>query len=188
MDDKEINIRDYLQVILKRKNSVITFFAVTVILTIIITFTSTTIPLFTATTDVMIERNSTLSLTGYRYSGYGYDPFFTATQSHIISSAEVAKKVVASLGSEKIYDAFFPKTEVKKSFIAEFKTWWSDLYSSTKKLIGIEKLSSSKEGGQKISGFGSSTYVPPTKAEQLQSAIRGGISVVPIEETKIVQI
>ncbi|MCD4742961.1 MAG: polysaccharide biosynthesis tyrosine autokinase, partial [Desulfobacteraceae bacterium] len=90
--------------------------------------------------------------------------------------------------SQKIYDAFFPNTEVKKSFIAEFKTWWSDLYSSTKKLVGIEKLSSYKEGGQKISGFGSSTYVPPTKAEQFQSALRGGLPVVPIEETKIVQI
>ncbi|MCK5099670.1 MAG: hypothetical protein KAR45_16290, partial [Desulfobacteraceae bacterium] len=188
MEDKEINIRDYLQIIIKRKNSAITFFALTVIITIISAFTSSSIPLFSATTDVMIEKNNTLSLTGYRYSGYSYDPFFTTTQSHIISSTKVAKKVVTSLGSEKIYDSFFPKIEKKKSFFTDSKIWFSDLFASLKQLIGIEKLSSYQEGNQNKSGHSTSSYVPPTKAEQLQNAIRGGIVVIPLENTKIVQI
>jgi capsular exopolysaccharide synthesis family protein len=185
---KEIHIRDYLQIIVKRKNSALTFFVLAVIVTIISTFTSNPTPMFTATTDVMIERNDTPSLTGYRYSGYGYDPFFTATQSHIISSAKVAKKVVDFLGSEKIYDSFFPKTEVKKSFLAGIKTWWSDLYASIKKIIGIEKSLSNIENNPDTFGITPSGYPPPTKAEQLQSAIRGGIMVIPVENTKIVQI
>ena len=186
---KEINLRDYLQIIIKRKNSVITFFTITFIITIITTLTSTSIPMFTATTDVMIEKSNTVSLTGYRYSGYSYDPFFTTTQSHIISSAKVAKKVVESLGSEKIYDSFFPKIEVKPSLFSGFKTWWSDLYTSTKKMLGIEKMSQpGLVENQNTNGIDSTSFVPPTKEEQLQNAIRGGIMVVPIENTKIVQI
>ncbi|MCP3875022.1 MAG: polysaccharide biosynthesis tyrosine autokinase [Desulfobacteraceae bacterium] len=187
--NKEIHIRDYIQVILKRKNSAITFFTITVVVTIIAALTSSSIPMFTATTDVMIEKNNTVSLTGYRYAGYNYDPFFTTTQSHIISSAKVAKKVVDSLGSEKIYDSFFPKTEFEKSFLAGIKTWFSNLYTSAKKIIGIEQLSSiDLETNQNITGFASSEYVPPTKTEQIESAIRGGIIVMPVEQTKIVQI
>ncbi|MCK5312026.1 MAG: hypothetical protein KAJ62_07950, partial [Desulfobacteraceae bacterium] len=186
---QEIHIRDYLQIIIKRKNSAITFFAITFIVTIITVFTSSSIPMFTATTDVMIEKSNNVSLTGFRYSGYGYDPFFTSTQSHIISSAKVAEKVVDSLGSEKIYDSFFPKIEVKPSLLSGFKTWLSNLYVSIKKLIGIEKVSPPhQETNKNVTDFGSSQYVPPTKEEQLQSAIRGGIMVMPIENTKIVQI
>ncbi len=186
---KEIHIRDYLQIILKRKNSAITFFTITIIVTIITTFTSTTIPLFTATTDVMIEKSNNISLLQSRYSGYGYDPFFTTTQSHIISSAKVAKKVVDSLGSEKIYNSFFPKIEKKESWLKNFKTWRSNLFVSIKKTMGIEKAPfSGQETNQNSISFGSPEYVPPTKAEQLQNAIRGGIVVIPLENTKIVQI
>ncbi len=189
IEEKEINIRDYLLIIKKRKNSVITFFTIIVIITIITTFTSSPIPFYTATTDVMIEKSNNVSFTGYRYAGYGYDPFFTATQSQIISSAKVAKRVVNSLGSEKIYDAFFPRTEQKKSFFTGFRTWWLNLYTSTKKLMGIEKvISLDSKSNPDINGFGSYTPTPPTKAEQLQRAIQGGIMVVPMENTKIVQI
>jgi polysaccharide biosynthesis transport protein len=186
--NKEIHIRDYLQVVIKRKNSAITFFVITVIVTIIATFTSSPLPLYTATTDVMIERSNTVSLTGYRYAGYSYDPFFTTTQSHIISSAKVANAVVDSLGSEKIYDSFFPKTEEKKFLFSGVETWWSNLYVSAKKLIGIDQTPKNEINRQSIVGVDSTEYTPPTKAEQLQNAIRGGIMVVPIENTKIIQI
>jgi len=184
-DIKEIHIRDYIQVILKRKNSVITFFTITFIITVITALTSTSIPMFTATTDVMIEKSNNVSLTGYRYSGYGYDPFFTTTQSHIISSAKVAKKVVSSLGADRIYDSFFPKIKQKKSILKSFNAWRSDLFSSIKGILGIEKVTPSN---QKKGMPGMAEYVPPSKAEQLGSAIRGGIQVMPVENTKIVQI
>ena len=189
METREIHIRDYLQVIKKRKNSAITFFAIAVIATMITTFTSTIIPLFSATTNVMIEKSNDLSLSGYRYSGYGYDPFFTTTQSHIISSAKVAKKVVEALGSEKVYDSFFPKTEKKESFLYGVKAWFKDLFTSTKESIGIEGIGETGENeDQNTNTIASTTYVPLTKAEQIQNIIRGGIRVTPIENTKIVQI
>jgi len=187
--EKEINIRDYLRVIIKRKNSAITFFIIIIIITIIAAFTSSIVPVYTAVTDVMIERSNNVSLTGYRYSGYSYDPFFTSTQSHIISSAKVAKKVVDSLGKEKIYDAFFPEIEVKKSFLSSIRAWFSGLYASTKKSIGIEQISQNNLQANKTdNNFGSKNFTQPTKEEQLQKAISSGIMVVPIENTKIVQI
>ncbi|GEM_PF-357841 len=189
METQEIHIRDYLRVIAKHKNSALTFFIITVVITIITAFTSSSIPMYTATTDVMIEKSNNLSLTGFRYAGYGYDPFFTATQSHIISSARVAKKVVDFLGYEKIYDSFFPVVEKKPSLFGSIASWLKGVFTSIKKIIGIEKLSSS-DMNNNLEGpdSRSSAYTPPTKAEQLQSAIQNGIIVVPMENTKIVQI
>ena len=54
-DEPEIHLRDYFQVLLKRKFLIITILFFTVLVSVVKTFTA--IPLYTASSDVLIERN-----------------------------------------------------------------------------------------------------------------------------------
>lgn len=184
MDEKEIHLRDYLRVINKRKSTVFTFFIITLTVVIIASFTA--VPIYRASTKVMVERNTSSPLTGnYRY--IPYDPEFLETQYQIIKSASVAEKVVQSFNAEKMYKIFFSKKEEKKSFIDPVAAWCKDYYSSFKEMIGIEKLFLSshddieKEIPQEID-------IPLTKAEKMEMVIKAGISVEPIQNSRVVEI
>ncbi len=120
MNEKEIHLRDYLRIIGKRKGTIFTFFLLTFIIVVIATFTAT--PYFLASTKVLIERNTSNSLTSNnQYTPY--DPEFLETQHQLIRSASVVEKVVKSLGAEKIYDAFFAQKEEKVSYIRSILNW-----------------------------------------------------------------
>ncbi len=183
-DEKEIHLRDYFRIINKRKGTIITFFLLTLIVVIIATFTAT--PLYKATTDVMLERNTSDSLTS-NYSYTPYDPEFLETQHQLIQSAAVVEKVVQSLNPEKIYDSFFHKKEKKVSYINNFLHWLKDIYLSIKEMLGINKLLSSSTGvvTKEIS---SEKPVPLTKAQILENVIKAGISVEPVANSRIVKI
>ena len=183
-DEKEIHLRDYIRIINKRKGSIITFFLLTLIVVIIATFTAT--PLYKATTNVMIERNTSDSLTSnYRYTPY--DPEFLETQHQLIQSAAVVEKVVQSLNPEKIYDTFFPKKEKNLSYFKIFSDWLKGFYLSVKEMLGIKKMfSSSTDIVNKP--VPSQEAVPLTKAQILENTIKGGISVEPVANTRVVKI
>ncbi|MCP3875357.1 MAG: polysaccharide biosynthesis tyrosine autokinase, partial [Desulfobacteraceae bacterium] len=184
MNEKEIHLRDYLRVIGKRKGTIFTFFLLTVLIVIIGTFTAT--PYYLASTKVLIERNTSSSLTSsYRYTPY--DPEFLETQHQLIKSAEVVGKVVKSLNAEKIYDTFFAQKEEKVSYIGSILNWLKDQFIAFKEIIGIEKLFSSSKNmvNKKIP---SEPSVPLTKAQLLENIIKGGISVEPVANSRVVQI
>ncbi len=183
-DEKEIHLRDYLRIINKRKGTIITFFLLTLIVVIIATFTET--PLYKATTDVMIERNTSDSLTSnYRYTPY--DPEFLETQHQLIQSAAVVEKVVQSLNPDKIYDTFLHEKKKKVSYIHSFSSWLYNIYLSFKEMVGIKKIVSSS------TGLVSKTIlpekaVPLTKAQILENIIKAGISVEPVANSRVVRI
>jgi len=182
MDEKEIHLRDYLRIIIKRKGSILTFFVLTMLIVIIATFTAT--PLYLAGTKVMIERNTAGSLTtSSTYSPY--DPEFIETQNQLIMSTAVVDKAVGNLNPDKIYDAFLKKTEDQKSYIQAMAGWIKDQYVSVKKILGIETLFSGSDDAVKKT---ISEDIPPTKAQILADMIKGGISVTPVENSRILQI
>lgn len=184
MDEKEIHLRDYLRVIVKRKGTVLTFFLITLIVVIIASFTAT--PMYLATTSVLIEKNTSDSLTsGYRYTPY--DPEFLETQYQLIKSAAVVGKVVKNLESEKIYDTFFAKKEKKDSYIDAVLSFISDQFIKFKEMIGIGKLFSSSEEivSKKIPD---EINIPLTKAQKLENIIEAGISVEPVANSRVVKI
>ena len=184
MDEKEIHLRDYLRIITKRKGTIITFFLLTLITVIIATFTAT--PLYLASTKVLIERNTSNSLTSsYRYTPY--DPEFLETQHQLIKSAAVVEKVVKALNPENIYDSFFAQKEQKESYISIALGWFKDQYTAFKEMVGIEKLflSSNNTVNSEISV---KKAVPLTKAQQLEKIIKSGISVAPVENSRVVKI
>ncbi|MFO7752053.1 MAG: polysaccharide biosynthesis tyrosine autokinase [Desulfobacteraceae bacterium] len=191
MEEREIHLRDYLRVVNKRKSTVVTFFVVTFLLTLLVVLTKDSKPVYRASTKALIEKNLSYSLTGRQSGSYGgYDPEFLQTQTQIIRSEGVAEEVVASIGAEKMYNVFFPDDgEKEKSASVAFKEWLFGLYQSFKEGIGIQSLLSGTSQNQDDStNMASESEEPPSKEERLKSVIRGGISVTPIEGTRVVSI
>ena len=182
MDEKEIHLRDYLRIISKRKVSIITFFILTLLIVIIATFTAT--PLYLAGTKVMIERNTAGTLTtSANYSPY--DPEFIETQNQLIMSTAVIEKAAENLNPEKIYDAFFKKNEKNSSYFYAFAGWIKDRYKLFKGTIGIESLLSISDDAVEKQIF---EETPLTKTQILGNMIKQGISVMPVENSRILQI
>ncbi len=191
MEEKEIHLRDYLQVVKRRKSTVLTFFAVTVLVTVIAAFTGDSRPAYQASARAVIEKNVSYSLTGRRMEGYGgYDPEFLQTQTQIIKSEGVAEKVVDAVGAKKMYEVYFPEGEEEEpSLAAAVKSWASGAMQSFKEVIGIEALlSGGSSGSSAEAGEVAQAAEPPTKAEIMQSMGRQGIQVTPIEGTRVVSI
>ena len=105
MIENELHLKNYLRVILKRKYTVVTFFIVIVVIALMGSLNYT--PEYTASTKLLIEKNDENPLMmNYRY-GASYDPEFLATQSQIIKSEPVSKKVVKALDLENTYASYF---------------------------------------------------------------------------------
>lgn len=111
--EKELNIQDYLKIIIKRRNIIMLFFLITVTTVFIGTIKAT--PVYTATSKLMIERNASDPLKEYRYN-MPQDPEFLETQFQIITSANVSKKVVEILNLTQTYDQYF---DSKKSYLRQ---------------------------------------------------------------------
>lgn len=96
LQDEEIHLRDYWKVVVKRRNSVITFFSVLVVLVTIGTLTTT--PVYRATTRVLIDReNQYMANINTMYADFYSEDYFN-TQYELIRSGAVAYKVVKNLG------------------------------------------------------------------------------------------
>ena len=105
----EAHLRDYLRVIQKRKAIVILFFVVTVFLVMAATLIMK--PVYEASTQVLVEKNDTTSLTSPAFSSrFDFDFEFYTTQLELIKSQNVARKVVKNLNLEETYSIYFPET------------------------------------------------------------------------------
>lgn len=181
---REVHLRDYLRVIVKRKMTIITFLVITLLTVIIVTFSST--PLYTASSEVLIEKNyGSNNLQGNRPVVY-YDPDFLTTQFEIIRSANVAHKVVKRLHLD---------TKYKKYFLEEQEDNFSSLIVSLKHKISsflthIFNRSSRKiemKPGTMVDGLPVAKEAL-TDADIIASMIQQNLSIEPIAKTKTVYI
>lgn len=105
MEEKEIHLRDYLKVILKRRYTVLTFFAIVFVVVLIGTLSSS--PVYQASTKVLIEKVEPSNLSVINPYYMTYDPEFLETQYQLIKSKSVALKVVKMLSLENTYGSYF---------------------------------------------------------------------------------
>ncbi len=187
MEEKEIHLRDYLRIVNKRRNTVITFFIITITVVVIATFTAT--PYYKASTKVMVERNTSAALSE-RYSYTPYDPEFLETQYQIIKSASVANKVIKNFDTDKLYNSIFTQ---KQNYIFQIssaiKKWLKTQYDSFKEMIGIEVVLSDSTAPDSESDFSMKADLEPiTKEEELERFIQAGIIVEPISESRVMKI
>jgi len=130
---EQVDLRDYLRVILKRRWTIITVFAVIVITVAIHTYTAT--PIYLATTRLVIEKEnpnvvSIEEVMAVDSSGTDY----YQTQYKIIESRAVARQVIRRLHLKES-EEFFPQpkddliSNLKRS-LKETLTYWKDSIKS----------------------------------------------------------
>ncbi len=169
--------------LLKRKFLIFIILLFAVLLTVIRTYTAT--PLFTASSDVLIERNrgSRGLETDYYYS---YDPEFLTTQSEIIRSVNVAARVVEQLNlNTKYRHYFFDSGETEPGLLQSAKTMIKSWLTETLTFFSSADTVKSDAGvleGEKIE------VEPITDKEVIAWMISGSLAVEPLMDTKIVSI
>ncbi len=176
--EQEINIRDYLSIVRKRLPIIVTVAFIVFFWQVLKVYTTT--PIYTASSDVLVEKNLGSGKLDYQYSGY--DPYFLSTQTEIIRSENVARRVVENLQLDKKYRPyFFPEEPEKKSFLAEMK---SSFKETIKSILPIgEKEAAGEDGNAAV--FDREVY---SDADIIAKMIRGGLEVSPMPESKIVNI
>jgi capsular exopolysaccharide synthesis family protein len=173
MQKKEIHLRDYIQVILKRKSTVLVFFLITFLLAIIGTFTAT--PQYLASTKVLIEKNETNPLFGGKYYYTPQDLEFIETQIQIITSKSVARKVIKNLDLGKNYQSYFPDMQKSPGFLQTVAQKITDfIKSGSDELVATGSASATLGDGYEIHEY-----------DWLADIISSNITVEPINESKI---
>ncbi|MDO8946066.1 MAG: polysaccharide biosynthesis tyrosine autokinase [Desulfocapsaceae bacterium] len=179
--EQEIHLRDYVRVIIKRKITVITFLAITFLTVVIATFTAT--PYYTASSQVLIEKN----IGSNKLTGGGnyipYDPDFQTTQFELIRSPNVARRVVKQLQLDTRYrNYFFEKSADSPSFL-------STITSGVKKFLSGLLPSKSDDEKTNLEEENDPLLVaaePISDAETIASIIQGNLSINPVVNTKTV--
>ncbi len=179
--EKEVHLRDYFRILRKRKYTVFTFFLI--VFALVVLYTYTTIPLYTATSRIMIEEGEkTPLLTSYGY--IQYNPEFIQTQVQIIKSTPVAKKVVHQLNLVDTYDSFFEeiKDRITIGSMAKAVTdWGKNLYATAFRLIGVVQADYIPEEQE-----AAKDDLP--KDERIATVVTGGINIEPMKESRIIDI
>ena len=180
---QEIHLRDYIHVIMKRKMTVFASLAITFLTVAIATFSST--PLYTASAQVLIEKNyGSSSLEGNRSYG-NRDPDFLTTQFEIIRSTNVAHRVVEQLQLDSRYKQYFlEEKDSSVSIITSLKKSVRSLFSGLFSSSGTEV---EKEGV--LDGDAALVVIEPLiDADIIASMIQKNLLVKPISNTKTVRI
>lgn len=170
-EEDAINLRDYWQVIVKRKWTVISFFLIVVIA--VVTATYLTTPVFRATTVLQIEREAA-KVVQYQdasatESGSVWDDKdFYQTQYELLKSKALALRVVEQLGMQRLQS------------------------SQKKQTPGLrEWLSNMAGGGEQESAAGrkkaSQDSVEQEKMNQAE-ALLGGLTVQPVGNSRLVNV
>lgn len=173
IDEQEIHLRDYLRVLQKRKGIVLLVFAVTI--TVVVIATLRMVPIYQASTQVLVEKNENTSLMGRGY--YRYDPEFNETQHQLIKSQNVARKVVKLLDLDKTYATYFPNdTADEVSFVKSVKNTVKGWVKSILPDGDNEAVASAVPGKEK------------SREDVLADMVREGITVSPVKESKLLNI
>lgn len=178
--EKPVDLRRYLQVVLKRRWVILAVFAVILIAVALKTYTAT--PVYRATTRLIIEKSlsasSVMPQNGMFYEIW--DPQFYNTQHKIIQSRAVAASVIDRLNLEHS-EEFFPKPK-------------DDPVSRVKRFIA-DQVQGVKEAAAALFRTGDRQAVPqPDQADSkgpdsgLISAVMDRITVTPVRDTRLVDV
>ncbi|WP_298037177.1 polysaccharide biosynthesis tyrosine autokinase [uncultured Desulfuromonas sp.] len=177
--EEEIHLRDYLRIINKRRGTVVMVLIVVLALTLLRTFSAT--PLYSGTTKVMIEKVAPSELVdAYRYNSW--DPEYYETQFQLIQSQGVGRRVVDKLKLEETWDSYMGGAEENSSLLQGVGNWFREVKTIVFKTLGLGRTASESAEEETEAGSGRSL------ADGLASMISGGISVSPVEESRIVDI
>jgi capsular exopolysaccharide synthesis family protein len=151
---------------------VFTFFLITFLVVAVGTFTAT--PQYLASTKVLIEKNEANPLLGGRYYSTE-DRQFIETQSQIITSKSVARKVVKILDLGKYYQNYFPDRQKSPGFLQTVIGPIKDfIKGANENIAGSETAPAPPGDGYEVSDN-----------DWIANIIISGISVEPVEESRV---
>lgn len=189
--EQEIHLRDYLDVIVKRKAMILTFLTITFVTVFISTYTQT--PIYSAYSQVLIERNSNSSaIEGSSYNSY--DPQFLATQFELIRSSNVAQNVVKRLQLDTKYKHYFfePRKEGLFTYLSTLKSslkgFISGLFASDDKAFSEQKADNAQETITSQDDLAFIAREPVTDADIIARIVQGSLSISPVANTNTVYI
>lgn len=110
--EEEVHLRDYINVILKRKKVVLIFLASVFITTLILTFMMTPLYKATAVIKIMGDNPNVLSFTDVQ--GLKTSPDYYQTQYEILKSRSLAEEVIRKLNLHKNKDFMPVKSKIDK--------------------------------------------------------------------------
>ena len=175
--EQEINLRDYLRVIMKRRWTIITCFVVIVVTVAISTLTAT--PIYRAMVKLIIEKEnpnvvSIQEVMSVDASGTDY----YQTQYKIIESRSIAREVIKRLNLNQS-EEFFPPP--KDDFFSNMKRSINETVASWQKsVVSLFKTEESPGGGDESDQFDSDS--------SLVSGFIGRITVSPIRNSRLVNV
>ena len=180
MEEREIHLRDYFMVVVKRRQTVFAIFAVIFISTVLLTFSAS--PVYIATTKILIEKSEPSNASALSFLYVPYDPDFYETQYQLIKSTSVSRRVVDNLSLDKSYGSYFEGGQ-GFSIVGGTVNWFRGIYSIALKMAGVSKASQNTEN-KKDAG----TDGQVSKADMLAKEISGSMTVEPVKNTKLVNI
>ncbi len=181
MQEREIHLRDYFRVVVKRRNSVLTFFAIVFVVVLLATLSAT--PIYMATTKVMIEKNMSANIPTMNYYYFAYDPDFYETQHQLIRSTSVAQKVVKILSLERDYERYMKDSGAGFNVISGTFRWFRNLFSVFTSVSGISRAQNSRENSAE-----DNPDELLARADNLARMISASLVVSPIKNSKMVNI
>jgi polysaccharide biosynthesis transport protein len=179
-DKEEIHLRDYLNVILKRKTIALIFLIAVVILTIVLSLMMT--PVYRATTVVRIDKDSPniLSFKGVQIDSPGAD--YYQTQFEILKSRNMAERVIRNLHLAENKDFLPPRDTMSRarSFIyANTIGIFSDLFT----IFSTWKSSDVKPSKPSVT-----ESVESDVPEYLISSLISRLEVSPVKNSQLVKV
>lgn len=181
--EEQIDLRDYLRVLMKRRWIILCIFFVVVLTVAVNTYTA--VPIYRATARIQIERQQTNPFSNRPIMPYyGMAMEYYQTQSKIITSRAVADKVVRRLNLQNSPEFFPPPRD---DVISNAKRWVRKTLSGFKIRLktwikSILKIEKSRRPRIDSTGGGKSQYSP------LAGALLGRVSVNPVRDTQLLDI
>lgn len=175
-EEESLDLRDYLQILSKRRFTVGTIFLIIFILTLILGLSKES-PLYTSTSTILLERNVAPSNTGLG-NYYYWDPEFLPTQTEIIKSKRVALRVVDQLELHTKYRSHFLGAEETSE----------GLLNSVKQSISLLFARLFDEGQTDQRDNPPPQTDPAADQDIIANIIKSSIDVEPVKETRVVNI
>ncbi len=171
------HLLDYIRILQKRKWLVLTVAAIIFLTTALATFSKT--PLYTATIQVLVEKNMEKGRLEGLASYITWDPDFKATQFELIRSFNVALRIVNNQHLDTEYKQYFlgfsSHLRGFDSIIQPVISFFSSLFDSTQK--------QDQGDAQTTSGAGTKS-----DAEKIAGMIQEALTLTPVPDTKIVEV
>ncbi|MCI5124999.1 MAG: hypothetical protein D3925_11120, partial [Candidatus Electrothrix sp. AR5] len=189
---------DYIRVLQKRKWLVLTVAAIIFLTTALSTFSK--IPLYTATTQVLVEKNQEKGRLEGMSTYIAWDPDFKATQFELIRSFNVALRVVRNQQLDTEYrDYFLGSTSAPSGLMGSVRksvaSFLGGAFSSVRSfLASLTSSDSAFDLPDAADGDSRDKVIPKIKigskseAEQIATMIQDALTLIPLRDTKIVKV